>query len=188
MLGAIPAESFTPDVLNLWASQFILGHEFGHAIIHQLNLPVTGLEEESADGFAIFFTVIDGETGPNAALGAAVLFDAMGSRRPDLTLEDFSSDHPVILQRVYNFLCAVLGRDPARLDALVADGYMPKSRAPLCAKEWAQLNYGWWTVLEPHLTEPSRRESTATRAAALKNLEDENAAMFTKLRKLRGQQ
>jgi hypothetical protein len=66
------------------------------------------MEEDSADGFATFFTVNDKDTGPNAALGAAVLFDAMGSKRPNLTLEDFSSDHPVILQRVYNFLCAVV--------------------------------------------------------------------------------
>jgi hypothetical protein len=36
------------------------------------------LEEDSADGFAMFFTVNDKDTGPNAALGVAVLFDAMG--------------------------------------------------------------------------------------------------------------
>jgi hypothetical protein len=96
---AISHENFTADVLNVWGNQFILGHELGHALIHQLNLPLTGLEEDSADGFATFFTVNDKDTGPNAALGAAVLFDAMGSKRPNLTLEDFSSDHAVILQR-----------------------------------------------------------------------------------------
>ena len=112
---AISKENFTPDVLNVWGNQFILGHELGHALIRQLNVPLTGMEEDSADGFATFFTVNDKDTGPNAALGAAVLFDAMGSKRPNLTLEDFSSDHPVILQRVYNFLCAVVGSDPQRL-------------------------------------------------------------------------
>jgi hypothetical protein len=109
---AISQENFTADILNVWGNQFILGHELGHALIHQLNLPLTGLEEDSADGFATFFTVNDKDTGPNAALGAAVLFDAMGSKRPNLTLEDFSSDHPVVLQRVYNFLCAVVGSNP----------------------------------------------------------------------------
>jgi hypothetical protein len=111
---AISQENFIADVLNVWANQFILGHEFGHALIRQLNVPLTGLEEDSADGFATFFTVNDKDTGPNAALGAAVLFDAMGSKKPNLTLEDFSSDHPVILQRVYNFLCCVVGSDPHR--------------------------------------------------------------------------
>lgn len=130
----VAQESFTADVLNVWGSQFILGHELGHAVIHQLDLPLTGLEEDSADGFGTFFTVNDKDTGPNAALGAAVLFDAMGSKRPNLTLEDFSSDHAVILQRSYNFLCAALGSDPKRLQSLVTDGYIPELRAMLCGK------------------------------------------------------
>ena len=184
----ISQENFTADVLNVWGNQFILGHELGHAVIHQLNLPLTGLEEVSADGFATFFTVIDNETGPNAALGAAVLFDAMASKRPDLTMEDFSSDHAVIQQRVYNFLCSALGSDPQRLQPLVTDGYIPESRAMLCGKEWAQLNYGWWTVLEPHLTSKYKKETEVIRQRASQNLVDETTALFAKLRQLRGQQ
>jgi Putative metallopeptidase len=186
---AISKENFTPDVLNVWANQFILGHEFGHALIHQLNLPLTGLEEDSADGFATFFTVNDKDTGPNAALGAAVLFDAMGSKKPNLTLEDFSSDHAVILQRVYNFLCSVLGSDPQRLqNPLVTDGYIPKERGSLCRKEWTQLNYGWWTVLESHLADSSRKEAKAARHQAQKDLEEENEVLPAKIRQIRGGQ
>jgi hypothetical protein len=184
----ISQENFTADVLNVWGNQFILGHELGHAVIHQLNLPLTGLEEVSADGFATLFTVIDNETGPNAALGAAVLFDAMASKRPDLTMEDFSSDHAVIQQRVYNFLCSALGSDPRRLQPLVTDGYIPESRAMLCGKEWAQLNYGWWTVLKPHLTSNYKKETEAIRQRAGQNLVDETTALFAKLRQVRGQE
>jgi hypothetical protein len=183
----IAQENFTADVLNVWGSQFILGHELGHAVIHQLNLPLTGLEEDSADGFATFFTVNDKDTGANAALGAAMLFDALGSKKPNLTMEDFSSDHAVILQRVYNFLCSVLGSDPHRLHSLVTNGYIPESRAMLCGKEWAQLNYGWWTVLEPHLTPSYKKETEAIRQQARQNLEDEINALFAKLRQMRGQ-
>jgi hypothetical protein len=184
---AISQENFTADILNVWSNQFILGHELGHALIHQLNLPLTGLEEDSADGFATFFTVNDKDTGPNAALGAAVLFDAMGSKRPNLTLEDFSSDHPVILQRVYNFLCCVVGSDPQRLqNSLVTDGYIPDARALLCRKEWTQLNYGWWTVLEPHLTDSCKKETNTARQQARKDLEDENKALPAKIRQVRG--
>jgi len=183
----IAQEDFTADVLNLWGSQFILGHEFGHAVIHQLNLPLTGLEEDSADGFAMFFTINDKNTGPNAALGAAVLFDAMGSKRPKLTMEDFSSDHAVILQRVYNFACAALGSDPERLRLLVADRYIPQSRALFCGKEWTQLAYGWWTMLEPHLTQRYRKETESVRQQARQNLEKENSLLFAKLRQMRDQ-
>jgi hypothetical protein len=186
---AISKENFTADVLNVWGNQFILGHELGHAIIHQLNLPLTGLEEDSADGFATFFTVTDKDTGPNAALGAAVLFDAMGSKRPNLTLEDFSSDHPVILQRVYNFLCAVVGSDPQRLrNSLVTDGYIPEGRALLCRKEWTQLNYGWWTILESHLNDGYKKEGQATRQQARKDLEEENQLLPAKIKQIRGGQ
>src|SRR6478752_1502291 len=184
---AISTENFTADVLNVWANQFILGHELGHAMIRQLNLPLTALEEDSADGFATFFTVNDKDTGPNAALGGAVLFDAMGSKRPNLTLEDFSSDHPVILQRVYNFVCAVVGSDAQRLqNPLVTDGYLPQGRALLCRKEWTQLNCGWWTLLEPHLTDGSKKETKAARQQARKDLEDENKALPAKIRQIRG--
>jgi hypothetical protein len=177
---AISKENFTPDVLNVWGNQFILGHELGHALIRQLNVPLTGMEEDSADGFATFFTVNDKDTGPNAALGAAVLFDAMGSKRPNLTLEDFSSDHPVILQRVYNFLCAVVGSDPQRLqNSLVTDGYIPQNRALLCRKEWTQLNYGWWTVLEPHLTDSCKKETKAARQQLANPRTEQSAASKT---------
>lgn len=186
---AISRENFTANVLNVWGNQFILGHEFGHALIHQLNLPLTGLEEDSADGFATFFTVNDKDTGPNAALGAAVLFDAMGSKRPNLTLEDFSSDHPVILQRVYNFLCCVVGSDPQRLrNSLVTDGYIPEDRGMLCRKEWTQLNYGWWTLLEPHLTDSCKEKTKGARQQARKDLEDENNALPAKIRQFRSRQ
>ena len=185
---AISKENFTADVLNVWGNQFILGHELGHAIIRQLNLPLTGLEEDSADGFATFFTVNDKNTGPNAALGVAVLFDAMGSKRPNLTLEDFSSDHPVILQRVYNFLCCVVGSDPQHLqNSLVTDGYIPEARAMLCRKEWTQLNYGWWTLLASHLTDSSKKETKAARQQARNDLEEENKVLPAKIRQIRGQ-
>jgi hypothetical protein len=184
----IPQEYFTTDALNVWGNQFILGHELGHALIHQLNLPLTGLEEDSADGFAIFFTVNDKDTGPNAALGAAVLFDALGSKAPNLTIEDFSSDHAVILQRVYNFLCSIFGSNPQGLHSLVSDGYIPEPRAMLCRKEWAQLNYGWWTVLEPYLTLSYKKETESLRQQARQNLEKDIDALSAKLRQMRGQQ
>ena len=43
----------------------------------------------------------------------------------------------MVQQRVYNFLCAVVGSDPQQLESSLAiDGYVPKLRALLCRKEW----------------------------------------------------
>ena len=55
-------------------------------------------------------------------------------------------------------------------------------------KEWTQLDYGWWAVLEPHLIPSYKKETAATRQQARQNLEDETNALFAKLRQMRGQQ
>jgi hypothetical protein len=58
----------------------------------------------------------------------------------------------------------------------------------LCGQEWTQLNYGWWTVLEPHLTSSYKKETEAVHQQARQNLEGEINALFAKLRQMRGQQ
>jgi hypothetical protein len=73
-------------------------------------------------------------------------------------------------------------------NSLVTDGYIPQGRALLCRKEWTQLNYGWWTLLEPHLTDSYKKETKAARQQARKDLEDENKALPAKIRKVRGGQ
>ena len=41
-----------------------------------------------------------------------------------------------------------------------------------------QLNYGWWTVLEPHLTDSYKKETHAARQQTRKDLKDENNALL----------
>ena len=80
------------------------------------------------------------------------------------------------------------GERPQRLESsLIADGYVPQSRAFLCRQEWTQLNHGWWTILEPHLTDASKSETATARRQARKDLDDEDAALSVKLQQMRGQ-
>ena len=58
----------------------------------------------------------------------------------------------------------------------------------LCGKESTQLNYGWRTMLEPHLTPNYKKETEPVRQQARQNLQDENNALFAKLWQMRGQQ
>ena len=51
-----------------------------------------------------------------------------------------------------------------------------------------QLNYGWWTVLEPYLTDSCKKETKAARQQPRKDLEDENKALPAKLKQVRGGQ
>jgi hypothetical protein len=185
--SAFPREKFNADDLMVWANEYILGHEMGHALVHQLTLPVTGLDEDAADGYAAFST-LNGTQGPGPALAAAILFDGIALRMGELTFEDFSSDHPVVQQRTYNFLCYVVGSDPARLrHSLVVEGYLPELRAMMCPLQWAQLNYGWLSVLEPHSAPGFRAEAAQARARAREALLAEERALQESLRRAPGQ-
>jgi hypothetical protein len=185
--SAFPREKFNADDLMVWANEYIMGHEMGHALVHQLMLPVTGLDEDAADGYAAFST-LNGTQGPGPALAAATLFDALALQMGELTFEDFSSDHPIVQQRIYNFICYVVGSDPARLrHSLVEEGYLPEQRAMMCPMQWAQLNYGWLTVLEPHSTPGFRAEAAQVRAQARDALIAEEHALHEFLRRPPGQ-
>lgn len=149
--AAFPKEKFNADDLNVLTNQYIFGHEMGHALTRHLMLPLTGFEEDAADGFASFYNV--NQEGSDPVIAAAMFFDEFARMQGDPSMEQFASDHPVTQQRVYNFVCLLYGSDPEKWEGpLVEEGYVPESRAFLCPIEWAQLNYGWWTVLEPHFT------------------------------------
>jgi hypothetical protein len=90
--------------------------------------------------------------------------------RGALKFDDFSSDHPIPEQRIFNFLCLTLGRDPEKMRAPLVDaGFVPASRAFLCPLEWAQLDHGWWRELEPHLTTAAKASTAAERHQAAAN-------------------
>jgi Putative metallopeptidase len=182
--AVFPKEKFNADDLNVLTNQYIFGHEMGHALTRHLMLPLTGFEEDAADGFASFYNV--NEEGSDPVIAAAMLFDEIARQQGDLTTEHFASDHPITQQRVYNFLCLLEGSDPEKWQGpLVDEGYLPESRAPLCPMEWAQLNHGWWTVLEPHFTEAFREQGTEAQEQAREQLIAENEAFAEVLKKIR---
>ncbi|MFE3645957.1 DUF4344 domain-containing metallopeptidase [Streptomyces sp. NPDC059169] len=149
--AVFPEAQYNADRLTALSTQFVFGHEMGHALQRQLLLANLGLEEDAADGFASFYTI--NEVGPYPSLAAAVLFDEIARMEGKLTLEGLSSDHPVTQQRVFHILCYVAGSDPRKFrEPLVSTGYLPKTRAPLCPQAWAMLDFGWWTQLRPHFT------------------------------------
>ncbi|MGW8969781.1 DUF4344 domain-containing metallopeptidase [Streptomyces platensis] len=182
-----PAGQFHADDLTALSTQFIFGHEMGHALQRLLLLANLGLEEDAADGFASFYTV--NEVGPGPSLAAALLFDELAREEGRLTLEGLSSDHPVTQQRVFHFLCYLEGSDPKKFDGpLVGAGYLPKTRAPLCPQAWAMLDYGWWTQLKPHFSGAFKDQGGKEQQHAHDQLIAETKALAKKLDKLRSEQ
>jgi hypothetical protein len=133
------------------ANQFVLAHEMGHAMVNQLDIPITGREEDAVDGFAAYLLTKNPRFGPGAAISAALLFDALAERRGELQYEDFADEHSVNEQRVYQFLCWVYGSDRREFSSLVGrGGVLPRRRAVRCGHEWKQVNKSWTALLAPY--------------------------------------
>ncbi|MGE7387769.1 DUF4344 domain-containing metallopeptidase [Streptomyces sp. NPDC004126] len=180
----LPASSFNTDDLTVLSTEFVFGHELGHALQRQLLLANLGLEEDAADGFASFYTV--NEVGPGPSLAAAMLFDEIARKEGRLTLENLASDHPVTQQRVFNFLCYLEGSDPKGYQqSLVDDGYLPKTRAPFCPQAWAMLDSGWWTQLQPHFRAAFKTRGDEEQRKARARLTAEIRALSERIDELR---
>jgi hypothetical protein len=151
-------DSITPKEATISATQFVVAHEMGHALVNQLKLPITGREEDAVDGFAAYLLADNPKFGPLTAFSAALFFDALSHSGGALTDEDFADEHSINQQRTYQFLCWVYGSDTTRFKSLVGADLLPKARAQRCPAEWKQVKTSWDTLLAPYsLATPATR-------------------------------
>ena len=159
-LGAMRKElrgsrNVTPKEAMIWANEFIIAHEMGHALVHELDIPVTGREEDAVDGFAAYLLADNPKFGPSTALSAAIFFDAYRQLRGKLKDADFADEHSILEQRIYQFMCWVYGSDPKTFRSLVGKGGLPRARAVRCGAEWRQLERSWDRLLAPYVIPPA---------------------------------
>lgn len=128
---------------------FALMHELAHALIHVLDLPATGREEDAADQLATLLLLDQGPAGDTLAFGAVGWFATTAEASP---LDDlaFSADHGLDLQRAYNILCWIYGRDPDAYPELHAEELLPEHRRDRCDGEYRRLAASWRRLLAPH--------------------------------------
>ena len=129
------------------AATFIFYHELGHALIHVLDLPALGREEDSADQLAAYVLTDGSEEGERAALDGAVALGRIDAEFDDLA---FADEHSLGVQRFYNVACWVYGRDPAAHARFLERGTLPPERAERCPAEYAALERSWDRLLEPY--------------------------------------
>ncbi|MGH2938988.1 MAG: DUF4344 domain-containing metallopeptidase [Solirubrobacterales bacterium] len=131
-------------------NSFIFAHEFGHALIHNFNLPVLGREEDAADGIATVL-LLKADEGATYAAEAAEFWDAFSGRQTPPKLAEYADNHSFDRQRAYNILCWVGGSDEAILQALAENEIVPEERLVSCPAEWQLLRKSAEQVLDPHL-------------------------------------
>lgn len=136
------------------ALRFILLHELGHAMIDQLQLPITGREETAADEFAavLLLQYLDwGESrgGVESSLHYAGVYLAGGAGKHDVS--EFADEHEIGEQRYFNLLCIVYGSDPSGFLDLVTEQGLPRERADTCPAYTKRVMTSWYELLSPHM-------------------------------------
>src|SRR5215813_9813851 len=150
--GTTPA-GITP--MNAMMGQFfyVFAHEMGHAVFDVLGVPVMGREEDAADNFATYLMLRFGDQESRALItGAAYSYNkyVQGSQ-VTVPLAAFSDAHSAPAQRFYNLLCTAYGSDPTRYGDFVEKGYLPKSRAGSCMREYNTTAFAFRELISPHV-------------------------------------
>lgn len=141
----------TEDALDeavMGAFVLVLFHELGHALVHVLDLPITGREEDAVDQLAAW-AMIDDDSGDDAVLNAALTY-YINAERGGGNIEDstFADEHSLDKQRFFNLVCWVYGSNPDKHEGLVGDDFLPAARAERCPGEYQQIDRSWSRLLE----------------------------------------
>ncbi len=127
---------------------FVLLHEFGHAVIRDFQVPILGLEENSADTIAAVTLIRaeqlsgggDGAFSYSEFLGMAAVGNILTWRsgvevkNPELI---YWAQHDLSSRRAARLLCLLVGGEPRQFGWLVDSGDVPEIRAENCADEYA---------------------------------------------------
>jgi Putative metallopeptidase len=139
--------AYKAELVNI----FIFYHESGHMLINELNLPITGKEEDVADQFSAFALLNSRELKQDAPeiLGAAAdWFKLEGTR---FNSDSFMNEHSLNAQRFYSLVCTLYVSDPDAYAPVVSKmGYSSK-RLRKCRKEYNQMTRTWKILLRPYI-------------------------------------
>ncbi|MCW2989783.1 MAG: hypothetical protein JWM73_377 [Solirubrobacterales bacterium] len=136
-----------------WAAinDFILVHEWGHALIDLYDLPVLGKEEDAADALATVFMTRFVAGGAEYAFDAAKFFDALSARQRKLAEDDYWDAHSLDKQRAYSIVCGIAGADESDYAIIEKAGILSADRLRSCPAEYQQRVKSWLTLLRPHV-------------------------------------
>lgn len=144
------------DIVNYVAgmSIYVVYHEFGHALIQELEIPVIGTEEDSVDIFAAIYMIAeDDDPVLDAMIGSVVeaRFDQDEAAGGFVAGWD---SHSGSEQRAYQVLCMLVGADYEGWRETATEAEMPEQRQKDCKWEYAKAEKGWDALLGVHELEP----------------------------------
>ncbi|ACK71153.1 hypothetical protein PCC7424_2741 [Gloeothece citriformis PCC 7424] len=135
---------------TLGGTMYVFVHELGHALIHVLELPVVGREEDAVDQLAVIIASEAGEFGELMAIVPATQYQLRGSQA-DARNVPYWDEHSLDLQRYYQIICLFYGSNPSKYRTLATLAQLPGDRAQKCPAEYQKLYANWTQLLQPHV-------------------------------------
>ncbi|MBL4928481.1 DUF4344 domain-containing metallopeptidase [Fuscibacter oryzae] len=164
--ASLPLPMFGNDTVRLVSvylglTNGIFMHEFGHALIGELQLPSTGPEEDAVDIFAALRVVeptmypsgekeID-QIGAGVATYAALQWyysGKLGEQSGSVT--PWMDEHTADLKRFRNVFCVLYGGNPALFQGMAQEVGFDDRTLGRCGDEFTKQNRAWRTILAPH--------------------------------------
>jgi hypothetical protein len=154
---AIQDDTVSMDVKISRATSFTLLHELGHALIDQLEIPVTGKEENAADEVAmiLMLTSPKDETLDAAFEGALQFYD--DALDEDLKKYPFYDVHAPSIERFNDMMTLYIGAFPDDSEHLIGDNEdykLSPERAASAPDEFDQKVRTWQKLLQKYLKQP----------------------------------
>ena len=132
------------------AATFLMFHEMGHALVHKLELPITGKEEDAVDDFASVLSLRLDEEGEKIVVSSIQGFAAWADQEGNENLH-FEDEHSFSGQRFYSIACVLYGSDVEKYAEMVSEDFLPEARAARCPAEYKQKYASWTKLLQNHL-------------------------------------
>lgn len=129
------------------ATMFVFLHELGHALVHELQLPITGKEEDVADEFATLLLLEAGDAGKIASVAAAAWFAVMSEG--DVATMAFWDEHSLNQQRFYDILITLHAADPVTFSHVRE--LVPEQRLARGQLDYQRKQRAWEHLLGPHI-------------------------------------
>ena len=129
----------------------IFYHEFGHALIDIMKLPIFGQEEDAADVLSavLIHEFFEEETAVKIAYATAFGFlgenDIDTAEKQDVAYWDV---HGPDLQRYYTFVCLIYGAAPEERLDVARDLNLPERRLDTCEEEYELASNSWGAVID----------------------------------------
>lgn len=143
---------------------FAVVHEFGHAVINEMQVPVIGRMEDGADSFAIVTglkLMTDTSVRSLIQAGKGWFFLNLAEQKSG-GLTAYYDSHGMNLQRAYQIVCYMVGASPEKFTALANATNLPESRQKSCKDDYAIASWSWEVVLWKYQTEPGKPSAKIT--------------------------